>query len=49
MESRKILWAHIFGNHDHNIELDDIRKTKIYEEYKYCISKHTENIQIRMK
>ena len=44
MESRKILWAHIFGNHDHNIELDDIRKTKIYEEYKYCISKHTENI-----
>lgn len=44
MESRKILWAHIFGNHDHNIELDDIRKTKIYEEYKYCILKHTENI-----
>ena len=44
MESRKILWAHIFGNHDHNIELDEKKKTKIYEEYKYCISKHTENI-----
>ncbi len=42
MESRKIPWAHVFGNHD--IEIDDISKTKIYEEYEYCISKHTENI-----
>lgn len=44
MENRKIPWAHVFGNHDHDIEVDDIRKTKIYEEYKYCISKHTEDI-----
>lgn len=44
MESRNILWAHVFGNHDHDIDVDDIKKTKIYEEYEYCISKHTENI-----
>lgn len=44
MESRKIPWAHVFGNHDHDIDVDDIKKTKIYEEYEYCISKHTENI-----
>lgn len=39
MESRKIPWAHIFGNHDHDIEVDDIKKTKLYEEYEYCIFK----------
>lgn len=44
MESRRIPWVHVFGNHDHDIEVDDIQKTKIYEEYEYCISKHTENI-----
>ena len=44
MESRKIPWAHVFGNHDHDIEIDNIKKTKIYEEYEYCISKHTEDI-----
>lgn len=44
MEKRKIPWAHVFGNHDHDIEIDDIKKTKIYEEYNFCISKHTENI-----
>ncbi len=44
MERRKIPWAHVFGNHDHDIDIDDILKTKIYEEYKYCISKHTEDI-----
>ena len=44
MESRKIPWAHVFGNHDHDIKIDDVQKTKIYEEYEYCVSKHTENI-----
>ena len=34
MERRKIPWAHVFGNHDHDIDIDDILKTKIYEEYK---------------
>lgn len=44
MQTRKIPWAHVFGNHDHDVEIDDIQKTKIYEEYEYCISKHTEDI-----
>lgn len=43
MENRKIPWAHVFGNHDHDVDIDDMQKTKIYEEYQYCISKHTEN------
>lgn len=44
MEERKIPWMHVFGNHDHDIEIDDLHKTKMYEKYEYCISKHTENI-----
>ena len=44
MESRKIPWAHVFGNHDHDIELDDVEKTMLYENYPYCISKHSEGI-----
>lgn len=44
MEKRHIPWAHVFGNHDHDIDIDDITKTKIYEKYEYCISKHTEDI-----
>lgn len=44
MEKRKIPWMHVFGNHDHDIDINDIDKTKIYEQYEYCISKHTENI-----
>lgn len=44
MEQNMIPWCHVFGNHDHDIELDDIKKAKIYEEYSYCISKHTEDI-----
>lgn len=44
MEKRKIPWAHIFGNHDHDMKLNDIDETKVYEEYEYCISKHTEDI-----
>lgn len=44
MEERKIPWMHVFGNHDHDIEVDDIIKTKMYEKCEYCISKHTEDI-----
>ena len=44
MESRHIPWMHVFGNHDHDIAFDDLRKTKIYEQYDWCISKHTENL-----
>lgn len=44
MESRKIPWAHVFGNHDHDMEFDDLVKTGLYEKYDYCVSKHTESI-----
>ena len=44
MEKRKIPWAHVFGNHDHDVAFDDVRKTKLYEEFEYCVSKHTEDV-----
>lgn len=44
MEKQKIPWVHVFGNHDHDIEIDDLQKTKLYERYEYCLSKHTEDI-----
>lgn len=44
MEEKKIPWMHVFGNHDHDIDVDDICKTKMYEKYEYCVSKHTEDI-----
>lgn len=43
MEKRKIPWAHVFGNHDHDLPVDDLEKQLVYEKFKYCISKHTEN------
>ena len=44
MERRNIPWIHVFENYDHDIPFDDIIKTKLYEQYDYCISKHTEKI-----
>lgn len=45
MEKRKIPWAHVFGNHDHDMKFDDLTKTKIYEQYPYCVSKHTDGMK----
>ncbi len=39
MESRKIPWAHTFGNHDDNYGLPIDIQQKVYEEFEYCISK----------
>ena len=45
MEDRKIPWAHVFGNHDHDIDqVDELTKTLLHEEHPYCVSKHTEGI-----
>ena len=44
MENRQIPWAHIFGNHDHDMEFDDVIKTQLYEKYPFCVSKHTNHI-----
>lgn len=44
MEKRNIPWMHVFGNHDHDVEIEDIYMTKIYESYPCCVSKHTEDI-----
>ena len=44
MEKRGIPWAHVFGNHDHDIPVDAVEKTLLYERYVHCVSKHTTGI-----
>lgn len=44
MEERKIPWMHVFGNHDHDVDVEQIAQTKMYEAHDYCVSKHTEGI-----
>ena len=44
MEERRIPWMHVFGNHDHDIEVEQIQQTIMYERLNYCVSKHTEGI-----
>ena len=44
MEKRGIPWAHVFGNHDHDIPVDAVEKTLLYERYAHCVSKHTTGI-----
>lgn len=44
LEERKIPWMHVFGNHDYDLEFDPFLQQKFYEEYSFCISKHTDNI-----
>lgn len=40
-ERRGIPWAHVFGNHDHDIGVPAAEQQKIYEAKPYCVSKHT--------
>jgi len=44
METRHIPWMHVFGNHDHDIDVEQIEQTQMYEDHAYCVSKHTEGI-----
>ena len=44
MDDRCIPWAHVFGNHDHDLPMDDFEQTRLYEERPYCVSMHTEDI-----
>ena len=41
MAERRIPWAHVFGNHDHDLEIDDRVLQAVYEETPFCISGHT--------
>lgn len=42
MEQRGIPWAHVFGNHDHDILMDRRLMQSIFESYPHCVSGHTE-------
>lgn len=39
MESRRIPWAHVYGNHDTDLGLSAPVQQAIYESFTYCISK----------
>lgn len=43
MEKRKIPWAHVFGNHDHDAPVDIGLQQEIYESYPMCVSAHTDD------
>ena len=43
MESRRIPWAHVYGNHDHDVELPIARQQELYESYPMCVSGHTDD------
>ena len=43
-ERHKIPWAHVFGNHDHDLFIDDSEQQRRYEAYPYCVSGHTPGI-----
>ena len=42
LENRGILWAHVYGNHDHDAHVEISRQQEIYESYPHCISSHTD-------
>ncbi len=42
MEKRQIPWAHVYGNHDHDILLDRRLVQSVFESYPHCVSGHTE-------
>ena len=42
MEQRGLPWAHVFGNHDHDILMDRRLMQSIFESYPHCVSGHTE-------
>ncbi len=44
LESRKIPWMHIFGNHDYDLNFNPYIQQSLYERFDYCISKHTSDI-----
>lgn len=44
MEERGIAWAHVFGNHDHDLTISATDQQKAYEAFPCCVSKHTEGI-----
>lgn len=39
MEKRKIPWAHVWGNHDHDVGIDEKLHQSFYTEHEYCLSK----------
>ncbi len=43
MEERKIPWAHVFGNHDHDVPCNIGEMQALYEAFPMCVSKHTDD------
>jgi len=44
MAKRSIPWAHVFGNHDHDLKMDHVEQTLIYESMPCSVSSHTKDV-----
>lgn len=45
LERRQLPWAHVFGNHDHDVKLlSEQEHQALYERYPHCVSGHTQGI-----
>lgn len=44
IERRGIPWAHIFGNHDHDVPCDMADAEALYERYPHCLSRHDDRL-----
>lgn len=44
MEKRMIPWAHVWGNHDHDVNIDEELHQSLYMRFEYCLSKSAENV-----
>ena len=43
MADRGIPWAHVFGNHDHDVPVDIALQQEMYEAMPMCVSSHTDS------
>lgn len=43
MADRNIPWAHVFGNHDHDVPIDLTLHQELYEARPMCVSGHTDS------
>lgn len=41
MEETNTPWMHVYGNHDHDVDVPALQQSLLYESYPHCISGHT--------
>lgn len=44
LEKRSIPWAHVWGNHDHDVRIDEDIQQSLYMRYEHCLSKNAKGV-----